>query len=363
MKKKLIFILLLLIVVNQFLFSQEVLCQVLKISPYYTWEGTHRYIGDLQLSDTIYVKNICGYGRLASGAPYALNIWFTLNNEEYGMYVKNVVPVGSSSLFMNDIFIDYDIHPDSYYANEMWVPAYYCAVLESNDRNTLLEYEPHLLKYNTGDAFEYGIPMQWYLHQFTHIRSGMYMFYNSIIYAGYGGNSFLIKNIEKTEYGYTVTCFGPKEVQVNAGPNFDWSAYPGGEVNLLLYVDDEYIDMYFNDTEHKFGTLVRVKEEFIRQYESLIETNTCDLTNVVWPRRADGSMDYQPPKPTQTAATEQPEVVDIADYGEAAGPGPVEETVGRQQATTGFPWVIIVVIAGIALVGVTAFVVILRKKR
>ncbi|MDR2922993.1 MAG: SH3 domain-containing protein, partial [Treponema sp.] len=27
----------------------------------------------------------------------------------------------------------------------------------------------------------------------------------------------------------------------------------------------------------------------------LIKTNTCDLTNVPWPRRADGTMDYPPP--------------------------------------------------------------------
>jgi hypothetical protein len=182
-----------------------------------------------------------------------------------------------------------------------------------------------------------------------------------MIYAGIH-NTFLVKNIFKAEYGYKVTCLGPYEIYPKAGPSFDWSAYPGGEVNLLLYVDGEYIDMYFNDTEHKFGTLVRVKEEFIRQYESLMETNTCDLTNVVWPRRADGSMDYPPPQPTQAAVTEQPETADIIDYEEVAEPDPVEETVGRSAAE--FPWVIMAIIAGIVVIGgAMAFVVILRKKK
>jgi hypothetical protein len=74
-------------------------------------------------------------------------------------------------------------------------------------------------------------------------------------------------------------------------------------------------------------------------------------------------MDYPPPQPTQAAATEQPEIVDIADYGEAAEPDPTEETATPQQATTGFPWVIMAIIAGIAVIGgITAFVVLRKKK-
>jgi hypothetical protein len=53
----------------------------------------------------------------------------------------------------------------------------------------------------------------------------------------------------------------------------------------------------------------------------------------------------------------------MADYGEAAGPDPIEETVEQPAAGAGFSWVIVLVIAGIVVIGggLTAFVV-LRKK-
>jgi hypothetical protein len=77
---------------------------------------------------------------------------------------------------------------------------------------------------------------------------------------------------------------------------------------------------------------------------------------------ADGSMGYPPSEIPQTVVLAEPEPVDIppADYEEAAGFDPIEETVEQQSA--GIPLVIILVIAGIVVIGgATAFVV-LRKK-
>jgi hypothetical protein len=135
----------------------------------------------------------------------------------------------------------------------------------------------------------------------------------------------------------------------------------GEEYTLIFKIDGDYMDFYVGSEENKVCTLIGVDDQFIEAIMDIVGDEQVDLTNVVWPRRADGSMDYPPPQPTQAAVTEQPETADITDYGEAAGPGPVEETVGRQTAA-GFPWVIIVVIAGIALVGATAFVVLRKKK-
>jgi hypothetical protein len=361
--KKSIGYMLVLISTSLVLRAQEIPCSVVEASPYYAGNN-YKYIGDLQSDEIVYSTNSGKYNTIDSNKFSTFYLWFVKENEKFVIAANDLIPLGMDSFFDTDIVIPYEelILPNGLFANlpnEMWAPSYYCKVLGSEERETLTKFEPHLLEYNTGDTFLYGVPMKWHLDITTHTRSGMYMFYNSMIYAG-GGSNFLVKNIIKTEYGYTVTCFGPKEVQVNTGPSFDWSAYPDGEVNLLLYVDGEYIDMYFNDTEHKFGTLVRVKEEFIRQYESLIETNTCDLTNVVWPKRADGSMDYPPPQPTQAAATDPPDVVDIADYGEAAEPDLVEETVGRQ-TTVEIPWVVLAIAGTVAAALVVVFLV--RRKK
>jgi hypothetical protein len=147
--------------------------------------------------------------------------------------------------------------------------------------------------------------------------------------------------------------------------------------DLLLYIDGDYLDMYIDNTSRKFGTLVRVKDEFIKQFLSLmtlpaaeqrgsvvlqgmdimrvhtpskqivagskspqrggvwtrlrIKTNTCDLTSVIWPRRADGSMDYPPPQLTQVVPG-QPEVVTTppAEYDDVVTVTPEWETVTQE---------------------------------
>jgi hypothetical protein len=149
-------------------------------------------------------------------------------------------------------------------------------------------------------------------------------------------------------------------------PAFDWSNYTGSKTTLLLYVDGEYMDIYMGDTDHKFGTVVRVKEEFIVQYESLMETNTCDLANVIWPRRADGSMDYPPPDGVQLAdITEQPETVaaDTAaiEYEDTAAVTPERETVAQQPGTA-LP-LIVVLAAAVVLVAAGVAVFLLRRKK
>jgi hypothetical protein len=73
-------------------------------------------------------------------------------------------------------------------------------------------------------------------------------------------------------------------------------------------------------------------------------------------------MDYPPPQPTQV--TEQPDVVDtpLVDYEKAAGSVSVDEPVG-QQSGAGFPWVVVAVVAGIAVIGGAVGFVVLRKKK
>jgi hypothetical protein len=54
------------------------------------------------------------------------------------------------------------------------------------------------------------------------------------------------------------------------------------------------------------GTFVSVSDEFVKQFDNLIKTNSCDLSRITWPRRADGSMDYPPPSPAVTQEIQQP---------------------------------------------------------
>ncbi|MDR1583007.1 MAG: hypothetical protein LBS55_07100 [Prevotellaceae bacterium] len=246
--------------------------------------------------------------------------------------------------------------------NTIWTHSYYLDVLRSRRRETLLRYEPFwgmhhdskyqdtygeggLLWYNVALASKINLKNTFItvddmtLNIIQFLNEKTVVFTNSIsIYS-----KCLYKDIifEEAEL--------PTKFQMNESYVFH------------MIIDGDYLEVLMNN--EKLFTLFKVTDDFEKTYKRLIEDNDYFDYGFQWPRRADGSMDYPPPQPTQATATEQPEVVDIADYGEAAEPDPVEETVGRQQATTGFPWVAVLVIAGVALVGgLTAFVVLRKKK-
>jgi hypothetical protein len=366
--KRIINIVLLLVSGSLLTAAQEVPSRVIQEIPYYD-SNSDMYIGNLRSGEVVFTTNHIGRYSIGKSVQVStFNVLVRLDTGgNYRTYAEGLVPRDTVSLFDEKILITYEemINPNGVYVNlpnEMWIPSYYSDVLRSKDRETLVKFEPYLLQYNTEDTFGFGVPQRWY-HVRNHINPGMSMFYNSAIYIG--SNSFLVKSIEKTEYGYKVNCFGPEGENFEASKGilrFDWSLYPGGEIDLLLYVDGEYIDMYINDSLQKFGTLVRVKEEFTKQYENLLETNTCDLTNVIWPRRADGSMDYPPPQLTQ-AVPEQPKTVatDTPQAEDAAAVTPARETVAQQPGTV-LPLIIVLAAAGIAVIcGVVVFLI--RRKR
>jgi hypothetical protein len=369
MKKGIFFILIAMMSIVV-VFSQEVALRVNKVSPYFH-RNNYEYAGDLQPGERVYPINVGGFNRIARDEAPTFYTRFTKEGDVrfYDTYSKNLVAFNTEVLFDSDIYINYNNIVRSgieyYLPNEMWVPVYYCDVLRSRERDTLTKYEPYLLKYNTGKyTAEYDQIEYWYLYGIHHTRNGMTMFYNSMIYTG-RSNHFLVRNIIKTATGYKVTCLGQDLEKVEKeGPTFDWSLYSGGEIDFLLNIDGEYLEMYIGDTLQKFVTLVRVKEEFIWQYQNLMEHNQCDLTNVIWPRRADGSMDYPPPQLTQ-AVPKQPETVTAdtpsTEDEDTAAVTPERETLA-QQPEIGLPLIVALTAVGLAVVAGAA-VFLLRRKR
>jgi len=62
---------------------------------------------------------------------------------------------------------------------------------------------------------------------------------------------------------------------------------------MALGLDGDFLDVAVNDTE--MFTLVRRSEEMIDQFQKLMMGDSVDLSRIVWPRRADGTMDFPPP--------------------------------------------------------------------
>jgi len=284
---------------------------------------------------------------------------------------KNLQPANTEDTFDKDIFIDYpsdrydpeDLH--LYFqlyigdVNEMWVASYYCDVLAERDREKLLEIHPALNDYNFVAA---GIWYNWYDYAGVDIQNGRAMFYNSAIKLG-DETHFAVKNINKTTYGYIVDCIesiGDKRYGTTSFTNsVFWDKYiPGDTMTLYIHLDGEYMDIYVDGNEILLGTFVKVKREFIRQYQSLIKTNTCDLTNVQWPRRADGSMG--PPKETPNITITPRPIEESFDTASATETQLSTQNSKKPNALPLWTWL---AIAGGAVVAVGVAVFVVRRKK
>ena len=230
-----------------------------------------------------------------------LVIIFSERSNTFMTFAKDFLPANTSDIFGEDIFIDFPLeYPEPQImpvtgfpigigdADKMWVASYSRDILMAKNRYILLEMFPALVWLNDHGFF-------WYEHSSPNIRSVRAMFYNSVISMGLGTH-LAVRNIVKTYFGYMVECvISTNDSIFSFGRVFPesmlWETHaPGDSITLFLHIDGDYMNIYVNSQDMFLGTFIRVGREFIAQYQSLIRTNTADLTNVQWPRRADGSM-------------------------------------------------------------------------
>jgi hypothetical protein len=326
----------------------------------------------LNKGDIVYSKGKVKSDFIRSTLDYVFMMILAEPYDGYEIQVKNLSPINTENVFGKEIFIDYP--PDRDFddgfflspgdVKEMWVPGYYCSVLKSKDRETLLKFNSTVVVLS---EIKGGQSDYWYGDDRAGIRNGRCMFYNAAIKIGEGTN-FLVKNIKKTEYGYAVNCvesasdYRDKEGKyrtlhkVFQDTSEFWEKYkPSDEMTLYLYLDGDYMDIYVDGKDLHLGTIVKVKKEFIEEYQSLIRFNTCDLSRITsWPRRADGSMDYPSVSATDINNTEETENYDDSAIAEFAKEKPTNKGSGVK----------IIMIAGIAVLlggGAAAFLIKHRK--
>jgi hypothetical protein len=356
MKKVIWFISIIILAIN--ISAEELQFQVIQQTPYVIVSG-RRIIQYLENDEIITCENIVAYNQVFAefaDRDHSLNIVVMQDHTEYWTQVEDLLPLDTHDIFSQEIVINHDRNN-----NELWLPSYYANVLSSKTREQFVFFESSWLPFQI--ELPDGSVFYWY-ESYNIQERGEIIFYNAAIQIS-GPNSLIVKDIAKTAYGYKVTCIKSYLNVNDTGSKFDWSLTEEQiYFDLLMYLDGDYIDLYVNDTSRKFGSIIRAEKEFATQFEALIKTNDCDLTNVTWPRRADGSMDYPPPQLVQ-AAPEQPETVTIdtppAEEGDVAAVTPAGETVAYQPGI-GLPLVIVLAVAGVAIAaGVVVFLI--RRKR
>jgi len=250
------------------------------------------------------------YGSLDSSmSEFHLIIFFGEPNNRYFSLAKHFRPISTEDVFGEDIFVDFPVeHLDPHDrvglgvltvpgdVDRMWVSAHLRDVLIGQDRNMLLEVVPDLILNDFAD----GRTARWYESASANIGLGRAMFFNSVIRIGFQ-NHFVVRNIRRTNFGYEVDSVistldrwhSSIDILVTSHDFLDKYFY-GDEITLRLYLDGDYLDIYTAGSNVHIGTFLRVCREFMMQYHSLIRTNTANLSNIQWPRRADGTMSIIP---------------------------------------------------------------------
>jgi len=101
-------------------------------------------------------------------------------------------------------------------------------------------------------------------------------------------------NIQSADNGYRVTVKMTTDDWKRGYPvPFDFTPVENDVFfDILLQFDGDYLDVILAKNNAKLATAIAVNKEFIDQYRYLIAYNTCDLSNITWPRHADGSSDF-----------------------------------------------------------------------
>jgi hypothetical protein len=356
------------------LIAQEQLTFVVVRDTVIVNENTHETIM-IQIGDIITTNAEVVFDHITfqGETRHHLLIIFGEPSNSYAVFAKDFRPANTEDVFGEDIFIDHSFDRfDSTISSAsgayivisdvdaMWVPYYYSDILLSQSRDSLLEIHPYFINYADSGFF-------WYESSEINIRHGRAMFYSSVIMLG-SERHFAVRNIKKTDFGYIVDCVMSTrdgripEWSETSGTSF-WDTYWSGDaVTLLLHIDGDYLDIYTVGTNIHVGTFIRVGREFITQYQSLIRTNTADLTNVQWPRRAEGSTGIPPVfvlpdnfRNETLEVTDESVTNDFEDQESAI--------VQNDTSANSLPlWVWLAIIGGVVVAGGVFFVVVRRKR-
>lgn len=259
------------------------------------WEyivTTDSYIRGRNIRDSEYINvntkiisdNTATYGTINNERFPAFG--FKYNSDSAYINAENIIPSNSNDLFGDNILTNKN--------NILF--SYTIDILKSKRRETLLEFESYYR--NNQSYFEdaYMRDIYWY-ENYDSYGAGLFV-YNSVLFFGarYGDcQSLIINNIEKTEYGYKVRCreTSSPNIIILTVLNPEWEIIQKKDIiDLLIFIDGDYIDIFIDNINNKLGTFVIVSNEFVNQYNNLIKNNICDLSNIRWPQRENTIIEY-----------------------------------------------------------------------
>jgi len=229
------------------------------------------------------------------GNTYLINT-IIVNNQRYRIQTEMILPANSDDFF-NDTWI-------SEFNKSFWILNGYLKALISINRESFNSIEE---KYINGFStlnralgkFSEG---EWY--NLAMIQKCLEINNVTIHAGGFIKRDFWITNILNINNGYRVTVYDPSDsfgLNIRGiNDSYLWNPilFPNNRrsYDLLLVLDNDYLDMYLESQDKRLATFVKVDKVIVDVLNNILKNNNADLSKIsFWPRRADGTMDYPPP--------------------------------------------------------------------
>jgi len=356
-----------------YIMSEELLFRIIQDTP--AWFSVNRITtsradSSLTLKKGTIVKGFRPrYSRSPIDDDRCFLYTFVFNNKQYEIQADMLVPANTVNLFDDSWIKNFNSQNGIF-----WIQSGYLNILLSKNREKFRDTDGSWIDdYNRNkEANEYMME-KWY-----EIAGISYFELNQItLYAGgFGSIMFWITNIIKINNGYKVTVhdhiLGTEFSIFDDLPFDNQLSFPidRRSFDLVLKLDNNYLDIYLDNEENHFATFVRADENIMNELNKLMRTNNINFSKInYWPRRADGSMDYPPPAGVVLSQTYDDfifdnETTDNIDE-EIADNIDSHESAMAQDSTekSSMPLPLLLAIIGGFVVIAGVVVVVLRKKK
>ena len=226
--------------------------------------------------------------RLSNNNDKKQTVAFTTNHDLYDGWIsiKNLRIKDCDQMLPDSIISIEEIG-----ISKKFVPSYFLEVLKNKDASIIKKYDYQYYMYDYAEPYiGLGLQADWFYPVISNIGI---RFHNS--------ESFLFNKIEKiAEDKFRCTGYGaPGFTRVYTGKLLHsdptWNSYfdSGKYESLILHIDGDYISIYSETSNEHLITYVKISDNLEEQLISLFEYRVCNLSEVTWPRDADGNSYYK----------------------------------------------------------------------
>jgi hypothetical protein len=348
MKRIIKLCLLVALLIPQTVFGEDIYFKAIKTTPVWDIESLNWSSAFDEVFEGSIVKGSHGIYTLGSESRFANIVLMTIVHNDYPVvtYANSLLPLESNDLFDERLLFN---------QKSPLIFSFYADALKAKDRDIIYLQDKSAWDNNSLILSFPGT--SWW--QFSSVIQDLVIIQTGIRITSSVTNDWssqlLIKNIEKTRERYIVTA---KDVETNTKRPLPWVNLEKEELfTVLLIPDGDFIDLYYRDKNTLVGTFVFTNNEFVEQLNNLISGEPVDLARIIWPRRADGSMDYSPPSPVPAVAQDtQPP----ANSDETAATDTAAETQSDTEKSSMPLWVWFTIGAVVIAGGVVA---VLKQKK